>query len=278
MERFHGMAHRRERTVILAALFIALSVALGFLLAGIPNLELMTLTVFMAGSFCGARLGGAIGALSILIFSLLNPLGPAPAPASRRAGRGFRPHRFGRRDRRAAHRCRPARPASAASAAAGFVLTLAYDALTTVATAFIALGASRFIEGLRGVAVAGIVFVAWHVGDQYRRIRRGRAAAHESGARMAGRRGRMRRTLLALVFVLLVAAAAQAGGASRLDRGGFAPHADRGIRPDARGSHRAEHSYPRRYPPAASGSLAVARGSAWCGRGFLDRRAEPAAA
>jgi hypothetical protein len=74
------MAHRRERTVILAALFIALSVALGFLLAGVPNVELKTLTVFVAGAFCGARLGCAVGAFSILVHTLFNPLGPAPAP------------------------------------------------------------------------------------------------------------------------------------------------------------------------------------------------------
>ena len=157
------MAHRRERTVILAALFIALSVALGFLLAGIPNLELMTLTVFMAGTFCGARLGGAIGALSILIFSLLNPLGPAPAPLLAAQVAGF--FIIGSGGGIVGPRIAPARASGVgASAAAGFVLTLAYDALTTVATSFIALGASRFIEGLRGIAVAGIVFVVWHVG------------------------------------------------------------------------------------------------------------------
>jgi len=156
------MAHRRERTVILAALFIALSVALGFLLAGIPNVELMTLAVFMAGIFCGAGLGTAIGAFSILIFSLVNQLGPAPAPllaaqvagfALIGAGGGIAGPRFSR-----------GRAPRAASAAAGFALTLAYDALTTIATAFVALGPSRFLEGLRGVAVAGIVFVAWHIG------------------------------------------------------------------------------------------------------------------
>jgi len=157
------MAHRRERTVILAALFIALSVALGFLLAGIPNLELMTLTVFMAGIFCGARLGGAIGALSILFFSLLNPLGPAPAPLLAAQVAGFVV--IGSGGGLIGPRLSSARASGvAASAAAGFALTLVYDFLTTVATAFIAFGASRFIEGLGGIAVAGIVFVAWHVG------------------------------------------------------------------------------------------------------------------
>jgi hypothetical protein len=157
------MAHRRERTVILAALFIALSVALGFLLAGIPNVELMTLTVFIAGIFCGVRLGSAIGAISMLIFSLLNPLGPAPAPLLAAQVAGFA--LIGSGGGIIGPRIAPARASgAAASAAAGFALTFVYDLLTTVATAFIALGAFRFIEGFGGVALAGIVFVAWHVG------------------------------------------------------------------------------------------------------------------
>ncbi|MFA4947184.1 MAG: hypothetical protein WC674_01585 [Candidatus Krumholzibacteriia bacterium] len=157
------MAHRRERTVILAALFIALSVALGFLLAGIPNVELMTLTVFMAGIFCGARLGGAIGALSSLLFSLLNQFGPAPAPLLAAQVAGF--VLIGSVGGLIGPHLAPARASSvAASAAAGFALTFVYDVLTTVATAFVALGASGFIEGLGGIAVAGIGFAAVHVG------------------------------------------------------------------------------------------------------------------
>jgi hypothetical protein len=157
------MAQRRERTIILAALFVALSVALGFLLAGIPNLELMTLTVFMAGGFCGARLGSAVGALSMLIFSMLNPLGPAPAPLLAAQVAGF--VIIGAGGGLAGPRLAPAgAAAAAAAAAAGFILTVSYDILTTAATAFIALGASRFFEGLGGVALAGIAFVAWHVG------------------------------------------------------------------------------------------------------------------
>jgi hypothetical protein len=157
------MAHRRERTVILAALFIALSVALGFLLAGIPNVELMTLTVFMAGVFCGARLGSAIGGLSSLFFSLLNQFGPAPAPLLAAQVAGF--VLIGLGGGLMGPRLSPARASGvAAIAAAGFALTFVYDCLTTVATAFIALGASRFIEGLWGIVVAGIGFTAVHEG------------------------------------------------------------------------------------------------------------------
>jgi len=157
------MEHRRQRTVILASLFVALSTALGFLCAGIPNFELMTLTVFMAGLFCGRGFGSAVGALSILLFSLLNPLGPAPPPLLAAQIAGFM--LIGAAGALVGPRLAPARPSSvAAAAAAGFALTFAYDALTTAATAFVALGASRFLEGWSGIAAAGVVFVVWHVG------------------------------------------------------------------------------------------------------------------
>jgi hypothetical protein len=157
------MIHRRERTVILAALFVALSVALGFLLAGIPNVELKTLAVFMAGAFCGTRLGGAVGALSILVHSLFNPLGPAPAPLLAAQVAGFVV--IGAAGGIVGPRIDPSRGRSVvACAAAGFALTLAYDVVTTLATAYVAFGASGFAGGLRGVAIAGIGFSAVHVG------------------------------------------------------------------------------------------------------------------
>jgi hypothetical protein len=157
----HG--HRRERAIIRAALFTALSVALGFLLAAIPNVELMTLTVFMSGVFCGARLGGVVGTLSIFFYSILNPLGPAPPPllASQVAGFCI----IGFAGGLAAPRIKPGRSrVIVASAVIGFALTLLYDILTTLATAFIALGAGAFIGGVGGIFVAGVGFVAWHVG------------------------------------------------------------------------------------------------------------------
>jgi hypothetical protein len=157
----HG--NRRERPIIRAALFTALSVALGFLLAAIPNVELMTLTVFMSGVFCGVRLGGIVGTLSILFHSILNPLGPAPPPLLAAQVAGF--CIIGVAGGLAGPRIRPGRSGGIiGSAVLGFVLTLLYDVLTTLATAFIALGAGTGVEGVGKIFVAGAGFVAWHVG------------------------------------------------------------------------------------------------------------------
>jgi energy-coupling factor transport system substrate-specific component len=159
----HGTGESRERKVIRAALFTALSVALGFLLAAVPNVELMTLSVFLAGVFCGPRAGVFVGVLSESLFSMLNPLGPALPPllAAQLMGFGL----VGLAGGLLGPRLRPGRPGGvAASALAGFILTLIYDALTNAATAFIALGPRRLAEGIGGVFVAGILFMVIHVG------------------------------------------------------------------------------------------------------------------
>lgn len=159
----HGTGESRERKVIRAALFTALSVALGFLLAAVPNVELITLSIFLGGVFCGPRVGSLVGVLSEFFFSLLNPLGPALPPlfAAQLVGFGL----VGLAGGLLGPRLRPGRAgAVVASALAGFILTLIYDALTNAATALIALGTRRLAEGLGGVFVAGALFMVIHVG------------------------------------------------------------------------------------------------------------------
>ena len=159
----HGTGESRERKAIRAALFTALSVALGFLLAAVPNVELMTLSVFLAGIFCGPRAGILVGVVSESLFSLLNPLGPALPPlfAAQLVGFGL----VGLAGGLLGPRLRPGRSgAVVASALAGFALTLVYDTLTNAATALIALGPRRMAEGLGGIFAAGALFMGIHVG------------------------------------------------------------------------------------------------------------------
>jgi hypothetical protein len=59
--------------------FVALAVSLGFLLAPVPNVELVTLAVFLGGAVSRPAGGAAIGALAAALHSGLNPLGlPLP--------------------------------------------------------------------------------------------------------------------------------------------------------------------------------------------------------
>jgi len=62
------------------SLFIAMGVTFGFSLVHIPNIELMTVTIFISGYLLGTKEGLLIGILAEGLFSLLNPLGMAAPP------------------------------------------------------------------------------------------------------------------------------------------------------------------------------------------------------
>jgi uncharacterized membrane protein len=148
--------------IIQTALFIALSVVLGFLLAGVPNIELMTVTVFLSGVILGSVRGALVGAVSILIYSALNPYGPPPPQLLAAQVIGYALAGSSGGLLRGAL-MRMGRRAVLLSASAGALITMAYDVLTTAATALIALGPAGFSEGLWGFFVAGSFFVAVHV-------------------------------------------------------------------------------------------------------------------
>jgi len=65
----------RTSRVALMAVFVALAAALGFLLISVPNVELVTFTIFAAGTVLGRSGGALTGALAFAIFSGLNPHG-----------------------------------------------------------------------------------------------------------------------------------------------------------------------------------------------------------
>ncbi|MCP4548976.1 MAG: hypothetical protein GY835_21180 [bacterium] len=63
------------RKTVRIALFASLAAALGFLLAGVPNIELLTFCLFTSGYIQGLRAGIATGLLATLIYYGLNPYG-----------------------------------------------------------------------------------------------------------------------------------------------------------------------------------------------------------
>ena len=146
-----------SRTTATLGIFTALVAALGFALSGIPNMELMTLGAFIAGAWVGVAGGAVVGALSIALYSGLNPYGFAPPPtflmqvtglALVGAAGGLLGPRL---------ETLPGAPAVAVAAALGFGLTLLYDLLTNLGTAWSA--------GLDVVPtlIAGLTFGVWHM-------------------------------------------------------------------------------------------------------------------
>ncbi len=65
------------KAIVRASLFVALGVTLGFILANVPNVELISATVFLGGYFLGIRQGLLIGLVTEAVYSLLNPYGLA---------------------------------------------------------------------------------------------------------------------------------------------------------------------------------------------------------
>ncbi len=57
------------------AIFVALAAALGFLLLSVPNVELVTFTVFASGVVLGRWRGALVGTLAMAIYSGFNPYG-----------------------------------------------------------------------------------------------------------------------------------------------------------------------------------------------------------
>ena len=61
--------------LVRAAIFAALAIGVGFSLLLIPNIELITVTIFISGLTLGSAWGMLIGGTAEIIFSSLNPFG-----------------------------------------------------------------------------------------------------------------------------------------------------------------------------------------------------------
>lgn len=69
------MTRTQLTKLVRAAMFSALAIGLGYALMMVPNVELMTLIIFISGIMLGVRWGMLIGGFSEAIFSIANPFG-----------------------------------------------------------------------------------------------------------------------------------------------------------------------------------------------------------
>ena len=151
------------RKALLASLLISATVVLGIALAGVPNVELMTITVFVAGYMLGARLGVVVGVVSITVHSLLNPLGAALPPLLLAQVVGFLLIGLGGAlvgPRIASFRYRLA--AILVSGVVGFLLTFIYDICTNIG-AFFTISGDQAPSSLIKFVTAGLAFMAMHL-------------------------------------------------------------------------------------------------------------------
>jgi len=148
----------RARIAASVGALAALAVAGGWVLAGVPNVEVMTLIVFAGGWLTGVAGGAAVGVLCMLLFTAANPYGAAVplVAAAQVVSMGFVGACGGLWGRWAGT---PARSPSALKLGAiGAGLTLIYDLATNVSIGIT-------FSQLAPTLVAGIPFALLHIGS-----------------------------------------------------------------------------------------------------------------
>lgn len=121
----------------------------------VPNLELVTLAAFASGLLLGVRDGAGVAALTMLLFSLLNPYGPAPplVTAAQVLGKAMAGATggvmvgIGRA---------PVPLRAVVLGIVGALLALVYDLITNVATGVV-------FGQMRATLMGGASWAVWHI-------------------------------------------------------------------------------------------------------------------
>ena len=61
--------------LVRASIFCAMAIAMGYSLMMVPNIELITVTIFLSGVTLNLKWGAIVGLVAMAIYSGLNPLG-----------------------------------------------------------------------------------------------------------------------------------------------------------------------------------------------------------
>ncbi len=148
----------RLKKTAAAGLFAALALALNYPLLGVPNIELISLILFIAGMFLGYRGGTITAIVTGLIFIFFNPNGPPSilllvlAQMTGFIAMGLAGAIFGKSILKNKNRV----VGMTFCAAIGIVFTFVYDGLTNMA---IASGFGPFWPTM----ISGIAFSLWHI-------------------------------------------------------------------------------------------------------------------
>ncbi len=150
-----------SKKIILASILAALSVAIGYLFLYIPNVEMITATVFISGVLTGPLLGLCIGLTAETLYSVFNPYGMPILPLLLAQVFcfgliGWSGGVLRRKIITCDWKC------VLFSGAAGFVLTLVYDVLTTMS--FIIVTFKLSLNKIVAVFSTGMLFYLTHIG------------------------------------------------------------------------------------------------------------------
>lgn len=144
------------RRLSYAALMVALGLT-GVYAETIPNFELLTLVVFASGVLLGSRDGALVGGVTMMIFTVLNPYGPAHplVMLAQVSGEALTGATGGLAARMGLGRAR-LWVRIATLVVLGVVLTAVFDTITNVATGIL-------FGQMRATLIGGIPFALWHM-------------------------------------------------------------------------------------------------------------------
>ncbi len=155
------MKNVRLKKLILASLLTALAVGIGYLFLSIPNVEMITAAVFIAGYIMGPAFGVIIGLLAEFLFSLFNPYGAPALPLllAQVIAFGFT-GLVGGWFQKLWVRKSNGILVSLYAAGCGLLVTLVYDVLTTLSLIFVL--ADLDSRGMAALFTGGMVFYLTH--------------------------------------------------------------------------------------------------------------------
>jgi energy-coupling factor transport system substrate-specific component len=151
------------RRTLLASLLTALAIAAGYALAAIPNVELITLLVFVSGYLLGPALGGGVGAVAMAGHSTFNVMGAAIPPILAAQVACYALVGAAGGVAGPAIRRLPPIPASIAAALCGGVLVVGYQVVVGVVSFYTFTGESVLWAYIWGGLVFSSIHVAWNV-------------------------------------------------------------------------------------------------------------------
>mgnify|MGYP000397903772 CR=1 FL=1 len=144
-------------------IFIALVLGVGYALALLPNVELITAMIFLSGVLMGVKRGIFVGTIGEFLFSALNPIGSGllfpPMLIAQVISMGFI-GAVGGILRQYIINWKPKPIKVIVIGAVGFVLTLIYDIFVSLAYP---ISAGFNLKETIGVVIAGIAFSVIHL-------------------------------------------------------------------------------------------------------------------
>lgn len=149
--------HRTSATRLSYAALLVAAGLTGVYAETIPNFEVLTLVVFCAGVLLGVRDGMLVGAVTMLIYSLLNPYGAVhPLVTGAQVAGEMLAGLAGGVSAVVQLPAAPIAIRAPALAAIGAVVTAVFDFITNLASGVI-------FGQLRATLLGGIPFALWHV-------------------------------------------------------------------------------------------------------------------